>query len=326
MPDMSLQELLSRFTHPKILFGEVVVPLGGAATELDQHVLKASRDMIVDRIVISEETYSQEAGPAAAFASSTFLHYLDVNWGVVERPRWAGENTYTPIEVFHNVPMDRSSGGIFNGGATQYAAWAVNRWRLERPWVYNPQDTLQIDVSHPGVALGFPSGMDFEFMLDGRGIASGLDRIFRIPNVRVPQAPANVPFAQSFTSNRLASNLGDEHYLMGSFGWMSPQRMATGAGWPNDLRILNVLRAKVVPSIGDSWSDANIPLIFYGLDQALPGRVAVHKPFGGPIYLKAGQSMTFSFRFNTPPVLDPVQTNVQVALIGAQAPGIGSVE
>jgi len=87
-----------------------------------------------------------------------------------------------------------------------------------------------------------------------------------------------------------------------------------------DLRLLNVFRAKVIPSIGDSWSDTGVPLCFYGPDMSPAHRVAWHRPPGGPLYLRAGQAVTIQVQNRS-----AVELNVQLALVGRVAFGVGSV-
>ena len=78
---MTIKDVYRRFTHPLFMFAEQVVAANTAAN-IQQQQLKTSRDMIVDYLAISEDTFSQDL--AVAGGGQTFLRYIDVNWGVVD--------------------------------------------------------------------------------------------------------------------------------------------------------------------------------------------------------------------------------------------------
>lgn len=322
MPGLTIKDVYRRFSHVSMLFAEQVVPAATAAN-IQQQELKTSRDMIVDYLALSEETFSQNL--VAAGGGQTFLRYIDVNWGVVDKARWMPGNFYAPALVFHNVNGDRSQAGIF-AGALDLATWGKIGYYHSEAWTYNPVDTLSVDATRPANPAGFgvTNLTTWIIQFEGVGIRTGLRRVFQIPGVTLLQGPAAAPpVSVPFSNNQQAANLGSEPHKMIGFSVMPANRdVPGGAAQPMDadLRLLNHFRLRVTPSIGDSWSQVPIPLAFYGVHTSVPFRVAFHKPAGGPIYLHAGQSITFDI-FNR----SGQATNIQVALIGRVAPGIGAI-
>lgn len=312
----------SAFNHPKIMFAEHVVEQAGAAGNADRFTfednqLRVSRDTIVDLLVVTEESRSGEED--LTDPNGTFLHYLGVNYRVTERPDWVKSGD-APIETFHNFHEgDRSGGAIPDALTTGYTtAWGKLQWNFFEPWIYEPIDTLTVQFTAPATALGY-SGYFPVFGVHGRGSRTGMPRFFYIPDVAVPQLLPNIIFAQTYNSNQHCNNLGDEPFKIYKMDLAFSNRL--NANGNNDTRLLNVWRMKVTPSIGDSWSDHPVPLIFHGVHMSLPHRIAYHRPPGGPIYLRAGQSISFDIR-NYHWAKD---TNVQVGFIGRVAPGVGSV-
>ncbi len=311
----------SVFRHPHFRFAEVVIA-NGARGFIDQHQLRVSRDTVIDYIMISEETYSV-LGAGVPAANATLLDSLFVNWSLVDRADNSGQGL-APVEEFHNFHnADRS--------ITPFAAanlgWGGLRMDHTLPWIYNPTDTLTFEMSIPTAPGGGGSinqSVVVDYVAHGVGLNSGLRRTYDVREITIPQDAAAGPQVVVSTTNATASNLGTEPYKMLDFGVGFRRRTAAGAAtnWVAfpDTRYLNFLRLRVNPSLGESWSDVHVPLIFYGLNYSPPSRMIVHKPSGGPILLKAGQSMVFEF-LN----VSGVSTNVQVALMGRIAAGIGSV-
>jgi hypothetical protein len=312
-----------KFNHPKIVFAEKVI-LAGRSDTIQQNELKVSRDMVVDYLAISDDTFTTE--PRVAGPHQTFLHWIGVNWGVVERSTWIPIG-FGSIEEFHNfyegdstnVPIDPLTGDT-------RTMWGALRWRHSEPWAYNPIDTLSIDLAAPQAPIAIGGVRELSVFWDAVGLKSGSRRSFVIPRSPFLPQGLGVPFSQSFSAPQLASNLGDEAFKVQSVGLGFPER-----AWcqtpPVDERLLNFYRMRVTPSIGDSWSDTPVPLVFYGIHQRPPWRLAIHKPVGGPIFLYAGQSIIFNIKNNATVanVDEDVNINVQVALIGRTAPGIGSL-
>lgn len=317
-----------KFNHPKIVFAEKVI-LAGKSDTIQQNELKVSRDMVVDYLAISDDTFT--TAPRITNPHQTFLHWIGVNWSVVERSSWIPVG-FGSIEEFHNfyegdstnVPIDPLTGNTLT-------MWGALRWRHSEPWVYNPIDTVSIDLVAPPAPVEVLGSRELSVFWDAVGLKSGGRRSFVIPRSAIPGQALGLPFSQSFSAPQLASNLGDEAFKMQAMGIGFPGRTwcDSSLGGPVDERLLNFYRMRVTPSIGDSHSDTPVPLVFYGIHQRPPWRLAIHKPVGGPIFLYAGQSIIFNIENNAIPIntgLDnPVDINVQVALIGRTAPGIGSL-
>jgi len=317
----SAREAYKGFVHPLVLFAERVAT-AGQQVAITQDALKTSRDMIIDYIAISEESLSTGVAPVGA--GQTYLHYLDINWGIVEGARWLPGNSFGNVETFHNYVADRSSGGVM-AFANVLAAWGGLRWKHSEPWIYNPIDTLNVDMVRPAIPAPIAATAiePIRVSFAGIGRKTGLRRNYDIQGINIAASGAipAVQWAQSFGDNQRANNPGAEPFYMTDTSIEFTNRQAAAPGWNADLRLLNHYRMRVVPSIGDSWSHVPIPLAFYGVDQSVPYRVAYHKPEGGPIMLEAGRSLTFDVVNN-----GPQPTNIQVALIGRIYPGVGSVE
>lgn len=308
----------SVFRHPHFRFAEVVIA-SGARGFIDQHQLRVSRDTVIDYIMISEESYTTLG--AGVSNNRTYLDSLFVNWSLVDRADNSGQGL-APVEEYHNFHnADRS----ITPFAAASAGWGGLRTDHTLPWIYNPTDTLTFEMSIPAAPAlgGLGKSVVVDYLAHGVGLNSGLRRTYDVREITIPQDAA-APQVVVSTTNATASNLGTEAYKMVDFGVSFRRMTAAGAAtnWISfpDVRYLNHLRLRVNPSLGESWSDVHVPLIFYGLNYSPPSRMIVHKPSGGPVLLKAGQSMVFEF-LNA----SAVSTNVQVALMGRIAAGIGSV-
>lgn len=321
MAGKTIKDVYRQFTHPCILFSEQVVA-ANTPFSFQQSDLKVSRDTIVDYLAISEETFSQDLAVGGT-GGQTFLHQIDVSWGVVEKARWTPGNFYGSADMFHNVPGDRTQGGIL-AGAIGTAAWGKMGYYFAEAWEYNPIDTLSVDATrpaNPAVNNAVAQNNFFNLQFDGVGMRTGLRRVFQVPNILFGQAPLAAPPASvPFSNPQQAANLGSETHMMTGVAITVGNRTAAQP-MDGDLRLLNHFRLRVTPSIGDSWSQVPIPLAFYGIHMSVPYRVAFHKPAGGPVYLHAGQSIAFDV-FNRAAAQG---TNVQVAVIGRVAPGIGAI-
>jgi len=316
-----------KFNHPKLVFAERLIPAGESAV-IEQKELHVSRDMVIDYLAVSDDSISTD-DPDVPITSpnQNFLHWVGINWGIVERASWLPIG-FGSMEEFHNFFEGDRTNVPFTPGTKPprgLDAWGPLRWRHSEPWLYNPIDTLSVDIAMPPPAKVGRTAPELDVFWDGVGLRSGMRRSFLIPNSPI-NAQANVPFTRSFSNQQLATNLGDEAFKMQAIGIGFP-----GGVWDvhgGDLRSLNFIRMRVVPSVGDSWSDHPVPLAFYGIHQAPPYRVALHKPAGGPIFLYAGQSIVFNLQNNAlaanTGLKDDVDLNLQVCLIGRTAPGIGS--
>jgi len=312
------QEIVRAFRTPLILFAEQVVA-PGAQIEINQDALSASRDMIIDYLAISEDSFS--TNNLVVGLGQTYLHMLDVNWGVAEGSKWLPGNNFGRIELFHNHPGDRSAAGIMNF-ANRFAAWGGLRWKHSEPWIYNPIDNLTIDFLRPAMPAGIAQAAaePLRVSFSGVGQKTGLRRDSEVQGINVPQALGGAaPLPGTFSDNQRANNIGTDPIFMTDMSVSFPNRQGGGGAWNADIRLLNHFRMRVVPSVGDGWSRVQVPLIFYGVDMSPPYRVAYHKPEGGPIALEAGRKIAFDIVNNS-----AVTTNIQVALIGRIAPELGS--
>ncbi len=312
-------EIVREFRTPLILFAEQVL-IPGQQVEINQDALSASRDMIVDYLAISDDSFSTGIAPVGL--GQTYLHMLDVNWGIVEGARWLPGNNFGRMELFHNHVGDRSAGGIM-AFANRFAAWGCLRWKHSEPWVYNPIDNVTIDFLRPQMpAAGQAAAEPMHVSFGGVGQKTGLRRNSEIQGINSPQALGLAPpFVWSFSDLQRANNIGTDPIFMTDMSVVFTNRQAGGGAWNADIRLLNHLRMRVVPSVGNGWSNVHVPLIFYGVDQSPPYRVAYHKPEGGPIALEAGRKIVFDVVNNTQQFAPPgVNLNVQVAIIGRIRP------
>ena len=311
------QEIVREFRTPLILFAEQVL-IPGQQVEINQDALSASRDMIVDYLAISEDSVSTDI-PVVGLGQ-TYLHMLDVNWGVVEGSKWLPGNNFGRMELFHNHVGDRGAGGIMDW-ANRFAAWGCLRWKHPEPWVYNPIDNVTAEILKPPMTPLVPllAAEPLRAVFGGVGQKTGLRRSYEIQGINIP---AGQPlFTQPFSDIQRCNNVGTDPCFMTDLSITFPNRQALIAGWNADIRLLNHFRMRVVPSVGNGWSNVHVPMIFYGVDMSPPYRVAYHKPEGGPIALEAGRKIVFDVVNNTQQFAPPgVNLNVQVAIIGRVRP------
>lgn len=295
------------FSWPKILFTEVNVANNATAfVQSDQ--LKSGRDMLIDWVAVSEETYSLNAGAANA----TYMDNVDVNFWIHDRARFFPQGP-TNVQALNNMfDVDRTVNPV--------AALAIGRgqYKFRHPirWQYGVQQSVNVEWLNPATLGAATGALNSVMGMHGVGAMTGARRMFLLPWTWATNAAG---VAQGIASNtQLMGNPGDQPYLVETSIWA-----ATGAQWAvlNDSRISNHVRFRVCPTGADAWSDLPVPAIFYGPHACQPYRVAWYAPVGGPILLRKGQQMVFEV-FNNGAGFN---LNVQVALIGRTAPGYTSV-
>lgn len=298
----------ARFVHPKILFDEIrIAGGGGPPTELSSAALTAPRDMIVDFIGFSEETFSDGLGAA----NDTYLQYIDVNWRIGERPLWRAQDLHRVVDL-HNLYGDRSCDPC----AVDLAGWGSFRWNFAMPWIMNPYDGFSVDWTNIAAAVQIPRLICPT--LHGVGVKSGTKRAIQtLTLLTVP--PIGIATVTNTTNDPInGANHSDEPFRIDSLTIAFPGNSSSNT----DRRILNHHRIRIIPSVGGDWSEPRVPLIFYSPHAGLPNRVAWHKPVGGPLYMRAGQRITFTIRNNA--AIN--QCNMQVACLGRTAPEYEGVQ
>lgn len=307
------REEFMRFTHPRILYAEARVVAGAPGIYLDQNQLRTSRDMLIDYIWLSEESASLDTGEK----NLCLLHNLLVNWAISDRQAFYPHEG-VPCGVLHNLWDAERTAIPFNMFGDPIVYPAVFLWRHTVRWLLNPAQGIRVDWSLTPAQIQV-GAIETGFVMHAVGLKTGMRRLYGI-RVPTPQGPpiGLPPLAQTAASPTTAHNLGDEPYLVESTGIYFGKQWA--ANPDADTRWLNLLKYKVVPTWADAWSEVPLPVLMYGLQMGMPARSVIHKPAGGPIYLKAGQAVNF-WAANT----GNVDTNIQVALIGRVAYGVGSL-
>jgi hypothetical protein len=295
----------SVFNYPRILFAEIAVPATGASTFLMTDQLKTGRDMLVDYIAVSEDTFSTGVGAANA----SYLQQLGVDWWIHDRAKFSPVGPIAPADALDNVyNVQRTTNFV----AAQVAGRGVLQLSHPVRWMYNPMQNVSIDWLNPVSAA--PTGTLITIAgMHGVGTITGHRRVFAVGATfatNVAGATQNIASA-----TQTMGNPGDQPYLMEHF-FIN----ANGAQWTvlNDNRIVNHLRYRVRPTQGDAWSDLPVPLVFYGVQKGQPNRCVWFKPPGGPILLRKNNQMVFEFQVNAGLGF---ALNAQVAIIGRVAPG-----
>lgn len=295
----------SVFNWPKILFTEVRIAANTTVTTpADQ--LKCGRDMLIDWIGISEETFS--GGVQAA--NVTYMNDLSFNWWIHDRPQWAPQ-------VIPAMFGDLAYESLRDVNLAVLPTAGMGAYQFHHPvkWLYPAFQNVSIEWTNP-VSVAPTGNLQVGVTMHGVGITSGHRRIFGLTFIFATNVAG---MTQNIASNTaLMGNPGDQSYLMSDFHLvpLDVQWQALG-----DNRVGNHLRIRVRPTNGDAWSDVPVPIIFYGPQRGQPQRIAWFKPPGGPILLRRNQQVVFQLQNNA-----VVATQAQVALIGRVAPSYKDIE
>jgi len=304
----------STFVHPQMLFSERALAANGEVF-MNQNDLKTSRDFVVDYIWFSEYSLPDIGGVPGAQA--TLIQDMWVNWAITDRAWWFPQDVVPAPYMQTHWDADR----------TQAANLALNLanptfvWRHPLRWLYNPNQGVTVEWEDPGTIAnspGFPTpggglpGLGFGF--NGFGLKTGRRRLFNMEWAIAAQGVGPAPVIATASVPATMHNLGDEPYLIETTHLPMFNTNLLDQRW------LNYYRMKVQPTWGNAWSELRVPFLMYGTSIGPNNRDCWYKPSGGPIYMKAGQSVNFRVQNRS---LFP--TTVQVGLIGRVAFGLGSV-
>lgn len=312
----------SVFTHPRILYTERQLTPAGTAdarATTDTNDLKASRDILFDYIWVGDDGNYKYS---SILFNQSLLADLRVNWQIADRAPWFPQELVPACALQNWWDCDRTQVPTVPSFLYPQAVWF---WRHTLRWVYNPAQQFRFDwqvrgSQGGGIPPGLrPNGIDFGLGMHGVSLRTGHRRLFGVGG-NIPSGPGGPlapPATGSFINPNAMGNISDEPYLIEGLGTVFDRQT-----WQNgDTRWLNWIYIKGVPTQGEPWSDVPIPLACYGIHQGIAQRGAFYKPPGGPILVKAGQSMVFQ--------LENVNANeamlAQIALIGRTAPGYGSL-
>lgn len=299
----------SVFSWPRMLFAETVVA-NNATVFVQSDALKAGRDMLIDYVAISEETYSLGVGAA----NSTYMNVVNADWWIHDRARYMPQGpAASAITVMDNMyAVDRTA----NPTAALTAGRGMYMWRHPVRWAYDPQHAVNVDWLNPATLGAATGALTAGIGMHGVGVVTGHRRVFYLA---VAMGTNAAGAAQGSTSNtQTMGNPGDQPYLVEDTEWVPAD-----AQWAvfNDNRIANHVRFRIKPTNGDAWSDIPVPGIFYGIHRGQPSRTSWYQPTGGPILLRRNNQMVFEITNAGA----GFALNVQVCLIGRVAPGISQV-
>jgi hypothetical protein len=298
----------SVFSWPRILFAEQVVANNARAFMLSDQ-LKCGRDMLIDYIAVSEDTYSINTG----VANGSYLNAVNVDWWIHDRAK------FSPIgpmnsQIFSNHYLATRTVNPIAGVAARTEPYLFHH---PVKWLYNPLQSVTAEWLNPATKGQATGNLNTLFGIHAVGTVSGHRRVFGLPFAFATNAAGQTSGLAAATISM--GNPGDQPYLVESSLWQPDD-----PNWAvfNDNRISNHIRMRIRPTQGDAWSDIPIPGIFYGVSQGQPNRVSWYKPPGGPILLRKNQQMVFELLNNGA----GFNLNIQVALIGRVAPGYASIE
>jgi len=302
------------FTTPRFHLGEVVVN-AGTTQYVNQDLFKVSRPTLIDYIHLSEESFTVNgwplAAPIGAGQHTSLLQNVFINWWVTDRARTGLR--MRPITLFdQNVDGQRAQvrfPAALPGNAVFYGTLL---YRFRQPWRYNPGNTFIIDWSYQtgAATVNAPVINATNVVFYGTAVRSRHRRIFE---VQVPAIAAAGPFLGSITESQFVGNIADEPYDIDELQIMLMMQFI-------DMRTLNMLRYRIIPSQGEPFSDDPIPVLAYGIDLFPQGRSAIYAPSGGPMLLLAGQSIGFEVQ-NTF-AAGGTNTRFQAVLVGRTAPNV----
>lgn len=321
MPEQKFD--FSVFTHPQILFTERFLAAGSDPVATDYNDLKASRDFLIDWICIGDDG---NYGTSFDINASNLQH-LEVNWQIADRAPVFPAGL-VPAAAFQTWwDCDRTQLPTLSSG---FYPNSVFFWRHVLRWVFNPSQSFRIDYEMP-TPTNTQSFSDANVVKDiavgihAVGLRTGHRRVFGTGGtLNVSPQPGQPPVTGSLVAPNFTGNIADEPYLVEGIGWLfnDTWQQAAPAG-PGDTRWFSYLRLKFVPTQGQPWSDVPVPLWMYGVHQGPPQRSIWYKPPGGPILMKAGQSMIFQLRNEG--TVPSQNMRAQIGLIGRVAPGYGSL-
>jgi len=302
------------FTTPRFHLGEVVVN-AGTTQYVNQDLFKVSRPTLVDYLYLTEESFTVNGwglpAPIGAGQHTTLLQNIFINWWITDRART--DLRMRPITMYDNN-VDGQRGQVrlpvVPPGACGYLGTLLYRFR--QPWRYNPGNTFIIDWSYQtgAATVNAPPINATNVVFYGTAVRSRHRRIFEL---QVPAIAAAGPFLGSITESQFVGNIADEPYDIDELQIMQ-------AGGFIDIRVLNMLRYRIIPSQGEPFSDDPIPVLAYGIDMFPQGRGAIYAPSGGPMLLLAGQSIGFEVQ-NTL-AAGGTNTRFQAVLVGRTAPNV----
>lgn len=297
----------SVFTWPRILYTEVAVA-NNATVFVNSEDLRTGRDMLIDWIVVSEDTY---ATIGVLGANLSYLSALNVDWWITDRPHFAPQGPILAAWLDNVYAREHTANPVqaLTVGTAQYMTRHPLRWR------YEAMQNIAIEWSNP-VSIVATGNLGVTVGLPAVGVVTGHRRGFGLGFVFATNAVAATQGIASVTGTM--ANPGDQPYLVEGIAWMP-----SNAAWAalNDNRITNHVRMRVRPTQGDAWSDVPVPMIFYGVHKGQPNRAAWYAPAGGPLLLRRNQRVQLEL-FNNG---SGVNMLAQVAVIGRTAPGYPSV-
>jgi hypothetical protein len=305
----------------------------GPLAYVNQEIYKVSRPTLIDYIAITEETLSCNtncpmplAGPPVAMTgvlpgtNGSFLNGLRVNWWVTDRPR-AALRLRSPYEY------DNYADRIGVDAAVAGLGWIDPSftWKFRRPWTYKPGNSVVVAWTYTtgewsAPVLPAPDGPmppafpPLRLILSGEGVRTRHRRIFEfeMPASAAPAAPIGLgpqiwdtASNGTFSDHEFIAQLNDEPYEIDTLAFQYVNRNPITAEAlvfpPLDVRMLNMMRLQIRPSQSEPFSDDPVPLLLYGVDIGLPGRIAWYQPTGGPILLQPGQAIGWEIQSFLPP-------------------------
>ncbi len=306
MPDFNPSD----FTVPHIDYSELNLTAAGGILpqdEINPDDFNRSRDMLVERYIITGYDLATAAAPAVAH--TTFLPGINMRWWVRDHEEHSGP--FRPVPLFDNAAYERTT---YLGSAAGLLSYRIG-WRLTYPIPLPDQKSIYGQWSNPAILVaGGLAGGTVYVTCHGKLENSRKHRTVHVPVVYTASAGGGAvgpTLGYGPGPNEEGRNRYGETLLIDFI-----EVHTDTAAYPVvDVRIFNHLRLALWGDTGGSWSLGSqtfmYPLYMFGSHRNIDGQVVIFEPEGGPQFFKSAEGTGFEFQNTTAQAV-----RMQVARVG----------
>lgn len=306
--------LYPEFTVPHIDYSQVNLTAAGGANpilEINADDFSVSREVVVERYIITGYDLATAAAPAAPFTN--WIPRVDMRWWIRSHEEASGPRR--PVPVFDNAAYERTS---YLGSAAGQLTFKVG-WRLSAPVVLRDQKSIYGWWSNPAIAVaGGLAGGTVYLTCHGKLARSGKHRSVHVPITFTASAGGGAVGPGNFFGpgplDQGRNRYGED--LLIDFVQVHTDTTAYPV-W--DTRIFNHLRIAFWGDTGSEWrigsQDFTYPLFMFGSHRNIDGLVSIFEPEDGPKLFPSDEGTGFEFQN-----LSAQAVRMQVARIGRVRP------
>jgi len=311
MPDV----LFPDFTVPYIDYAEINLTAAGGATpinDINPDDFSISRDIVVERYIITGHDLATAAAPAVAFTN--WIPRVDMRWWDLLHAETSGPRR--PVPTFDNAAYERTS---YLGSAAGQLSFRAG-WRLTYPVRLRRDKSIFGWWSNPAilVAGGLVGGVVY-LSFHGHLEQTGKHRVVHVPVTFTASAGGGAigpgtafgPGPNDEGRNRFGEDLLINFIEIHTDTTAYPVR---------DTRIFNHLRIAMWADTGREWrigaEDFTYPLFMFGSHRTMDGLVSIFQPDDYPKLYTAEEGTGFEFQN-----LSAQAVRMQVGRVGRIRPG-----